>query len=386
MLFLESKALLKSNLLEKYQQEKIYWFNFPSDKLAFNLKKQVFAQSVFHTFNKESYQNLKKFTLQVKIQSDLFLESENLEKNKVAIIFASKNKRLNFYMLDNLRKSAFAKIIVLGEKKTAILRQIKNYQKIQKLDIFSTLSLKHSKIISLKFEHINENIAPSENKKNIQKIKARAQETKINQKKEIEIQENEIKKQEIEKKFSKYEFSFNQIKLDIFSFHGVFSQKKLDKGTEFLLMSFFENPTSLMNKSCLDFGAGSGIIGLFLKKLESSLKISFSDINVLAIESILKNTKENAIKIDKTYLENNYKNITEKFDLIVANPPFHLENTQNNAHFLVENFINDSKLHLRKNGKIRFVVSKAVALKNILQTTKHQIIKNNENFLIIEIS
>ena len=70
----------------------------------------------------------------------------------------------------------------------------------------------------------------------------------------------------------------------------------------------------------LDLCAGSGCIGISLQK-ELNTSVLCSDINPKCVSIILKNAKENNVKID-VIQSDMFTNISKTFDLIVSNPPY----------------------------------------------------------------
>lgn len=92
--------------------------------------------------------------------------------------------------------------------------------------------------------------------------------------------------------------------------------------TTFLCLKFFEEMNSTEVNSCLDFGCGSGILGLAVylkKKMES---ISLYDIDSSAIENTIQNIDLNDFDRScfELYLPKNYSHLkSKKFDLVFAN-------------------------------------------------------------------
>ena len=71
----------------------------------------------------------------------------------------------------------------------------------------------------------------------------------------------------------------------------------------------------------LDLGAGSGCIGLSLKRENPSINITLSDISKSAIQTMKKNAK--ILKMECQFVNSNlFRNIKNKFDLIVCNLPY----------------------------------------------------------------
>lgn len=74
------------------------------------------------------------------------------------------------------------------------------------------------------------------------------------------------------------------------------------------------------NSSVLDMCAGSGCIGLAIKKAGFK-DVSLCDISTKAIKMINKNASYNNLKVD-VIKSNMFKNINGVYDIIVSNPPY----------------------------------------------------------------
>jgi release factor glutamine methyltransferase len=111
-------------------------------------------------------------------------------------------------------------------------------------------------------------------------------------------------------------------------------------------------------KRILDMGTGSGIQAIAAKKLGVE-KVVAVDINLEAIKC----AKINASRLDIAFIESNlFSNISEKFDLIAFNTPYlppepPLDPQWSGGNKFIEEFLNQSKLHLTFNGKIIFIHS-----------------------------
>lgn len=90
------------------------------------------------------------------------------------------------------------------------------------------------------------------------------------------------------------------------------------------------------NINILEIGTGSGIIAITLKKLNKNYNITATDISRKALKVAKKNAKTHntTITFKKTDL---YKGINKTYDIIISNPPYIEENSQNIEKIVKDN-------------------------------------------------
>jgi len=125
---------------------------------------------------------------------------------------------------------------------------------------------------------------------------------------------------------------------------GVFSSRKLDRGTEILLkFAILKNSWNV-----LDLGCGNGVVGLSIKKAFPDAKVTLSDINKRAVKIARINMK--ALGLDVKIINSNaYEKINEYFNTILLNPP------QSAGKDICFEMITKSKNHLLPGGLLQIV-------------------------------
>ncbi|MBS9774659.1 MAG: class I SAM-dependent methyltransferase [Tenacibaculum sp.] len=162
-------------------------------------------------------------------------------------------------------------------------------------------------------------------------------------------------------------------------YYGVFSSKKIDIGTQFLLenLKIKENEVNI-----LDVASGNGIIAFDIVKQNPNIKLTLVDDFNLAIES----SKINLKGFDANFIcSENLKNlIKNSFDLIVSNPPFHFE-YENNIEIALSLF-KEVKDCLKENGRFVLVYNKHLNYKTHLNIifSKTKEIAVNKKFVVCE--
>ncbi len=145
--------------------------------------------------------------------------------------------------------------------------------------------------------------------------------------------------------YKEYQINIAGISLTIASLPGVFSQKKLDVGTALLL----DNLPKIMQGKVLDFGCGAGVISCFIGKKFSDTELSLLDVSALAIASAKKTLLLNNLT-GNVFASNSLSTVTESYQHIVSNPPFH-QGTQTNYR-ATEEFLQGITKHLISNKSI----------------------------------
>ena len=140
-----------------------------------------------------------------------------------------------------------------------------------------------------------------------------------------------------------------------FRFHrkpGIFSSKGLDDGTKLLLEKLeVKNGTVVA-----DLGAGSGVVGFVVAKLNPEGHVHLLEDHLrsyeLLKENVLENRLENRIE---TYLSDLFPAIGNRtYHQIISNPPQQLGNE------FIEELVSDCYNHLKENGELWLVVKNNV--------------------------
>jgi len=129
----------------------------------------------------------------------------------------------------------------------------------------------------------------------------------------------------------------------LYSASGVFSLKRLDKGTETLL-TYCDVPEE---GSVLDLGCGYGVVGLLIKKSNPQLAVTLSDVNERALKLARMNKKQVGVTVHVKKSD-----LFEKlsmFDCILTNPPYVA------GRKVIFSLIEQAKEHLNAKGSLQLV-------------------------------
>lgn len=133
--------------------------------------------------------------------------------------------------------------------------------------------------------------------------------------------------------------------LSITTGSGVFSKRKIDRGTEILI----ENAIIKDHDEVLDMGCGYGIVSIALSK-KYPISCTLVDVNQRALTMSAKNLKQNNVEGD-VIQSNLYDKLpaTKKFDTILTNPPQHA------GKKICFQLIEQAPLYLKKKGLLQLV-------------------------------
>lgn len=183
-------------------------------------------------------------------------------------------------------------------------------------------------------------------------------------------------KSEIEKVIAE----INGIPFYFYTDNGVFSKGELDFGTELLLKNFkYDNPN---NKTLLDIGCGCGPIGIYASHL--GFTVDMSDVNKRAIHLSKMSLKEQGLNAN-VFESDAYKNITNKYDYIVSNPPIRVGKEK------LYEIVMNAKEHLKDGGSLWIVVRKQQGAESMVRDMKKaykivEVIAKKKGFFIIKAS
>ena len=183
-------------------------------------------------------------------------------------------------------------------------------------------------------------------------------------------------KSEIEKVIAE----INGIPFYFYTDNGVFSKGELDFGTELLLKNFkYDDPN---NKTLLDIGCGCGPIGIYASHL--GFAVDMSDVNKRAIHLSKMSLKEQNLNAN-VFESDAYKNITNKYDYIVSNPPIRVGKEK------LYEIVMNAKEHLKDGGLLWIVVRKQQGAESMLRDMKNaykivEVIAKKKGFFIIKAS
>ncbi|GIU25520.1 class I SAM-dependent methyltransferase [Shewanella sp. MBTL60-007] len=149
---------------------------------------------------------------------------------------------------------------------------------------------------------------------------------------------------------SRYQLDTPQGQVTICNLVGVFSEKKLDEGTQLLLANLPK-----MRGNILDFGCGAGVITAALLKAQPELKFDCVDINAMALASCELTLAANGFKAN-IFASDGLAQTSQRYDGIISNPPFHdgLASTTN----IATNFVKDSAANLKSGGIFHIVANR----------------------------
>lgn len=150
--------------------------------------------------------------------------------------------------------------------------------------------------------------------------------------------------------------------VEILSYPGVFSQKRLDMGTRLLLHNL---PSALAGATIVDLGCGAGILGLAMARRKPDAKVILVDDSFLAARSAELTLDHNQVAAE-VRADDGLSNFEPgSIDVIVSNPPIH----DGGAYEVEESLrlLRQAATALRKPGSLRVVSVHAADLRTRLQ-------------------
>ncbi|OYT62633.1 MAG: 16S rRNA methyltransferase [Thermofilum sp. ex4484_15] len=147
-------------------------------------------------------------------------------------------------------------------------------------------------------------------------------------------------------RFYEYEVRIRGVELSILSCSGVFSARRLDKGTE-VLIKYMEVRDGWL---ICDLGCGVGVVGLVAASLAPKGFVIMTDINRRAVKLAKLNALRNGIRNVEVRWGDLYEPLRGlKFDTIITNPP------QSAGLSVCYSIIREAPNYLREEGLLQMV-------------------------------
>lgn len=137
---------------------------------------------------------------------------------------------------------------------------------------------------------------------------------------------------------------------------GVFSWERFDRGSQALVEAMEVRP----GDGVLDLGCGYGIVGLAAARLEPTARVTMLDVDVEAVRSAARSAEANGLADRCEALVSDVAGAVRerRFDLVVANPPFHVGKATDLD--VPAQFIRDAAAVLRPGGRLLLVANRTL--------------------------
>ncbi|MEW5755848.1 MAG: methyltransferase [Pseudomonadota bacterium] len=173
--------------------------------------------------------------------------------------------------------------------------------------------------------------------------------------------------------------------LTYFSKPGLYGWDQIDAGSEFLAQHLSEFCTNQTPSRILDLGCGYGYLSVQAHRLFAPQRLVATDNNAAAILACRRNFLQHKIQ-GEVIPDNCAHSITERFDLVICNPPFHQGFATERD--LTEAFVAAAHRLCAPHGTAAFVVNAFIPIERCAASHfKHIVcIANNSRFKLIKFS
>ncbi|GGY63981.1 class I SAM-dependent methyltransferase [Marinobacter zhanjiangensis] len=152
------------------------------------------------------------------------------------------------------------------------------------------------------------------------------------------------------------------VRIRVAGMPGIFSDGRLDEGTERLLESLADQPVS---GPVLDFACGAGVIGSWLQERYPGLgPVDGVDVQAQAVMCARKTYECNGAG-GEIFAADGVPAHLGRYGTIVTNPPFHSGVRTDTT--MTERFLRDARRHLKPGGELRLVANRFLPYQPLLE-------------------
>src|SRR6266571_1089902 len=142
-----------------------------------------------------------------------------------------------------------------------------------------------------------------------------------------------------------------------------FAAGKMDEGTR-LLLEVLEVRTT---DEALDIGCGAGFIGIYIARRATKGHVTMVDASLVAVAMAKQAIEQSGLTNVQVLPSDGVQAVlSERFDLVVTNPPFHVGGIQTTE--IAERFIREAAQVLRPRGRFYLVANRFLKYEPTLQT------------------
>jgi len=143
---------------------------------------------------------------------------------------------------------------------------------------------------------------------------------------------------------------------------AVFASGKLDEGTRLLLGALEVHVTD----EALDIGCGAGFIGMHIAGLANKGSVTMVDASLSAVDAAQGVIEQSGLTNIRVLASDGAQAVlSERFDLVVTNPPFHLGGMQTTE--TAERFIREAAQVLRRRGRFYVVANRFLKYEPVMR-------------------
>lgn len=169
------------------------------------------------------------------------------------------------------------------------------------------------------------------------------------------------------------------------SIPGVFSFERLDEGSAMLIECMEAVAAKNLRGRTLDFGCGSGPIGVLAKSLKPEIALEMVDINWLALQCAQRSCELNGVEAT-IYASDGWSDIEGRFDTVLTNPPFH--SGVATEYETTERFIRDAYDHMNRYAPLFLVANAFLKYGSVIEARfgRCDLINENTRFKVYKTS
>ncbi|MHB8597502.1 MAG: methyltransferase [Ktedonobacteraceae bacterium] len=148
-------------------------------------------------------------------------------------------------------------------------------------------------------------------------------------------------------------------------FHAVFAQGKLDEGTRLLIAAVDVHP----DDDALDIGCGAGYLGLHIARLAREGSVTMVDASLAAVAMAQRSVEQSDLSGSRNIRvvpsDGTQAVSSQRFDLVVTNPPFHQGGIQTTE--IAERFIRGTAHVLHPQGRFYLVANRFLKYEPVMR-------------------